>query len=173
MPDPVDKEVGDLDAISSIAGSDVIYVLSGGDKQATFTQVLAYVATTLAPKASPAFTGTVTAAVLGPHGGTRLTANSGAFDLSAADWFFRTLDGTNGTLTVSNDTKSNMAFVVELLQDGTGAHTVSFGSFGTITWMTSGAAAPTTALAAGLRMTLLFKRIAAGTFLAWVTGDQS
>jgi hypothetical protein len=104
--------------------------------------------------------------------GTRVTSNSGAFDLATGDWFFRTLGASNGTLTVSNDASATV-FTIELLQDGTGSRTVSFASFGTIVWMTTGGTAPTIASAANLRTTLLFRRIGSGSFLGWITGSQA
>ena len=110
--------------------------------------------------------------VIGPHGGTRLTSNSGAFNLGVSDWFVRTLNGTNGTLTVSNE-KINQIFTIELVQDSTGSRTVSWSSFGTIEWMTPGGSPPSLPTGAGIKVTLIFKRVSAGSFMGWLTGDQS
>lgn len=60
-----------------------------------------------------------------------VSSNSGAFDCDTGSVFRRTLDGTNGILSLSN-VSVNQIIVIELLQDGTGSRTVTW--FGGITW---------------------------------------
>lgn len=48
-----------------------------------------------------------------------VTDNSGSFDLDLGSIFVRTLDGTNNTLSLDNETVGQI-FTVEIIQDGTG-----------------------------------------------------
>jgi len=48
-----------------------------------------------------------------------VSSSSGAFDLDAGSIFVRTLNGSNNTLSVTNE-DVNQVFQVEIIQDGTG-----------------------------------------------------
>lgn len=91
--------------------------------------------------------------------------NSGAFDLDSSNWFVRTLDGSNGTLSLSNE-DTNQVFIVELAQDGTGSRTVSWWSG--ISW--AGGTAPTLTTTASKRDVFGFRVTGAGTYLGFVVG---
>lgn len=48
-----------------------------------------------------------------------VTDNSGAFDLDVGSIFVRTLNGSNNTLSLTND-DTDQVFIVELIEDATG-----------------------------------------------------
>jgi hypothetical protein len=113
--------------------------------------------------------GTLTGVAVASHGGSRATSSSGAFDLAASDWYVRTLDGTNGTLSLSNEL-SRQTFFVELVQDGTGSRGVTW--FAAITWMTTGGTAPQPSTTAGKTTLYSFKQTAAGAYLGFLVGTN-
>ena len=98
--------------------------------------------------------------------GDLTTTNSGAFDLATSRRHIRTLDGTNGSITLSNDA-DGMSFTLILKQDGTGSRTVSSWLGGaTIKWRGTGGSSspPTLSTAAGSRDYVSFTRIGSGDY---------
>lgn len=88
--------------------------------------------------------------------------DSGVFDAAATNYFERTLDGTNGTLSITNVSVGQPIYI-RLLQDGTGSRTVTFGSgFTTIKWV--GGAAPTLTTTAAHADLLVLVCRSAGVF---------
>jgi hypothetical protein len=99
------------------------------------------------------------------------TTNSGAFDITVSNKHVRTLDGTNGTLSVTGD-RVGQAFMLRLIQGGSGGHSVSWASWPGITWLTSDFSAPTIASGAGKVTTLLFQPTAAGSWDGYFLGSS-
>lgn len=120
--------------------------------------------------ATQAATAVTISGTINSHTGPVTTSNSGAFNLATTDWHERTLDGTNGALTVTGDADGQQ-FTIILKQDATGGRTIS-SWWTTITWFTSDGNPPTIASGAGKRTVLTYKRLAVGVYLAFVAGIQ-
>lgn len=97
------------------------------------------------------------------------TTNTGAFDLLVSDLHIRTLDGTNGALSVTNETV-NLPLTVILKQDGTGGRTVTWTGFGTIIWF---GGVPTLSTGAGKYDVFTLVRIGAATWLGFTAGQNA
>lgn len=134
---------------------------------------------------TPSITGgTITSALLGTNtitGGTInnpimkapteawVTDSDGAtvtFDLSAGNKHRVTLGG-NRTLALSNPI-ADSTFIIKLTQDGTGTRTVTW--FSTLQW--AGGSAPTLTVTGGKSDTFGFIRVGAGTYDAFVVGQN-
>jgi hypothetical protein len=117
-------------------------------------------------------TGTLTIprANLASHYGAIATSNAGAFDLAASDKHRRTLDGTNGALTLSN-AQVGQTFLLILVQDTTGGRVVTSWWPG-IVWFTSDGNPPAPASGANKRTVLTFAIESAGVSLGFVSGVQ-
>jgi hypothetical protein len=94
------------------------------------------------------------------------TDNSGAFDLSTSAAQDRTLDGTNGTLSLSNETVGQY-FIITLIQDATGSRTVTW--FSTIKW--PGSVTPTLSTTASKRDVFGFRVTSAGNYDGFIVGQ--
>lgn len=95
------------------------------------------------------------------------TDNSGAFDLAASNIHVRTLDGTNGALSLSN-AATGQVFVVRLVQDGTGSRTVTWWS--TIKW--ANGTAPTLSTTAARVDVFAFICTGTDTYDGFVVGQN-
>lgn len=96
-----------------------------------------------------------------------VTDNAGAFDLDTASWFKRTLDGTNGALSLSNE-DTDQIFVVELVQDGVGSQTVTWWSG--IIW--TGGVEPALTTTASKRDIFGFKCNGGGSYTGFILGTN-
>jgi hypothetical protein len=117
-------------------------------------------------------TGTLTIprANLASHYGAIATSNAGAFDLAASDKQMRTLDGTNGALTLNN-AQVGQTFLLILVQDATGGRAIT-SWFAGITWMTAGGATPTLSTAAGKVNVFTFLCVGAGAYYGFLSGQN-
>jgi hypothetical protein len=106
---------------------------------------------------------------LASHYGPTLVSAAGAFDLSAADRHRRTLDGTNGVLTVTGG-MVDQVIMLTLIQDGTGGRAVTW--FAGIDWITPTGAAPPLATAAGKINVYTFLCYAAGAYYGFLSGQD-
>jgi len=93
--------------------------------------------------------------------------NSGNFDLLASNTFTRTLNGSNGTLGLDN-VSVGQAFVIRLVQDGTGSRTVTW--FSTIKWQD--AVAPTLTTTANKTDVFGFLCTSAGNYDGYYLGQN-
>lgn len=91
--------------------------------------------------------------------------DSGAFDLSTSNVFTRILDGTNGTLSLSNVSVGQF-FMIELVQDAVGGRIPTW--FTTIKW--TGGTAPTLSTAANKKDSFMFRCTGANTFDGYIAG---
>jgi hypothetical protein len=117
-----------------------------------------------APLASPTFTGMAT---IPAHVSPTTVENSGAFNLAASDWHSRTLDGTNGTLSLASPAVDQQFTVVLRQGPSGGPYTVTW--FAGILW--SGGVAPTLTTTANKRDVFTFKCESAGVYLGFVAGQ--
>jgi hypothetical protein len=106
---------------------------------------------------------------LASHYGPTLVTAAGAFDLSAADRHQRTLDGTNGALTVTGGFVDQI-IMLTLIQDGTGGRAVTW--FAGIAWITPTGAAPPLATAAGKINVFTFICYATGAYYGFLSGQN-
>jgi hypothetical protein len=107
---------------------------------------------------------------LASHYGPTLVTAAGAFDLSAADRHQRTLDGTNGVLTVTGGMVDQI-IMLTLIQDGTGGRAVT-SWFAGIAWITPTGAAPPLATAAGKINVFTFICYATGAYYGFLSGQN-
>ena len=93
------------------------------------------------------------------------TVDSGAFDLDTYSWFKRTLNGTNGTMSLTND-DVDQCFVVEITSDGTSTYTWWSG----IKWE-DGSAPDGSGASSGNVMVYGFKVVSSGAYLGFIFGE--
>lgn len=91
--------------------------------------------------------------------------SSGAFDCDTYSWFRRTLNGTNSTLSVTND-DVDQCFVVEITSDGSSTYTWWSG----IKWE-DGTAPTGSGASSGDVMVYGFKVVSAGNYLGLILGE--
>lgn len=96
-----------------------------------------------------------------------VSSSSDAFNLDNGSWFVRTLDGSNGTLSLSSE-DTDQIFVVELVQDATGSRTVTW--FSGIKWVDN--VTPTLSTQASRRDVFGFKVLSAGSYMGFIIGQN-
>ena len=99
---------------------------------------------------------------------TAVTSSSGAFDLDAGSVFKRTMDGTNGTISVTNE-DTDQIFFVELIQGASGSNLATW--FSGIKWA-NGGTAPTLTTTVGKKDVFAFRVTSAGAYDGYIVGQN-
>ena len=96
-----------------------------------------------------------------------VSSSSGAFSLDSGTIFARTLDGSNGALSLSN-VAVGQVFMVALTQDGAGSKTVTW--FSSLLW--ANGITPTLTTTAGKVDVFGFICVSSGNYLGFIIGQN-